>query len=178
MTLECRHGIAALGGVAQRGRRSAGAFLPTHCPQPRTFLPDDLSLPPAWGALAGAVLACAVPLAFCSGLIGLAVSSRFVEPVPRWLILVYGVGCVLLAWLALVLSRPWQQVQGERFGWDSATLNGRMGTSQLRKHCALDGEGMALLRAAMEGLGLSARAHDRILRVARMVADREGCAGI
>jgi hypothetical protein len=109
MTLECQHGIAVQGGVAKRGRESTGTFLPTHCPQPRTFLQDDLSLPPEWGALAGAVLACAVPLAFCSGLIGLAVSSRF--EVPRWLILVYGVGCVLLALLALSLSRPWQQVR-------------------------------------------------------------------
>jgi magnesium chelatase family protein len=71
-----------------------------------------------------------------------------------------------------------RRVQCERFGPDNVTLSGRMSTRQLRKHCALDAEGKALLRAAMEELGLSARAHDRILRVARTVADLEGCAGI
>jgi magnesium chelatase family protein len=49
-----------------------------------------------------------------------------------------------------------------------------MGSRQLRKFCALDEEGKGLLKRAMEELGLSARAHDRILRVARTVADLEG----
>jgi magnesium chelatase family protein len=65
-------------------------------------------------------------------------------------------------------------VQRQRFGADNATLNSRMTTRQLRRHCVLDAEGKAMLRDAMEGLGLSARAHDRILRVARTVADLEG----
>jgi magnesium chelatase family protein len=68
--------------------------------------------------------------------------------------------------------------QRERFGADNATLNSRMSTRQLRRHGALDAEGKALLRQAMDGLGLSARAHDRILRVARTVADLEGSASI
>jgi magnesium chelatase family protein len=67
-------------------------------------------------------------------------------------------------------------VQQRRFG--DGTLNGRMSTRQLRRHCGLDAEGKALLQAAMENLGLSARAHDRILRVARTVADLEGAADI
>jgi magnesium chelatase family protein len=69
-------------------------------------------------------------------------------------------------------------VQSKRFGPDSTTLNGRMNTRELRQHCVLDAEGQALLRAAMEQLNLSARAHDRILRVARTIADLEGEADI
>jgi magnesium chelatase family protein len=71
-----------------------------------------------------------------------------------------------------------RQAQRERFGPDNATLNGQMTTRQLRRHCALEGEGKALLRAAMDELGLSARAHDRILRVARTIADLGGSAAI
>jgi magnesium chelatase family protein len=70
--------------------------------------------------------------------------------------------------------RKARQVQRLRFGPDSHRLNGRMTTRQLRKHCPLDGEGKRLLQTAMEDLGLSARAHDRILRVARTIADLEG----
>jgi magnesium chelatase family protein len=67
-----------------------------------------------------------------------------------------------------------RQVQRQRFGVDNANLNSRMSTRQLRRHCALEPEGRELLRQAMEELGLSARAHDRILRVARTIADLEG----
>jgi magnesium chelatase family protein len=62
-------------------------------------------------------------------------------------------------------------VQRQRFGEQTHTLNSRMSTRQLRKFCMLDDEGKSLLQAAMEELGLSARAHDRILRVARTIAD-------
>jgi magnesium chelatase family protein len=65
-------------------------------------------------------------------------------------------------------------VQRTRFGTDNATLNSRMSTRQLRRHCSLDDEGKQLLKTAMDELGLSARAHDRILRVARTIADLEG----
>ena len=68
--------------------------------------------------------------------------------------------------------------QRQRFGADSYTLNSRMTTRQLRRHCVLDEDGKALLKTAMEELGLSARAHDRILRVARTIADLEGAADI
>jgi magnesium chelatase family protein len=61
-------------------------------------------------------------------------------------------------------------VQRTRFGGGDL-LNGRMGPRDLRRHCVLDAEAAGLLKAAMETLGLSARAHDRILRVARTVAD-------
>jgi magnesium chelatase family protein len=67
-----------------------------------------------------------------------------------------------------------RKVQHERFGPESARLNSRMTSRQLRRHCILDDEGTKLLKSAMEELGLSARAHDRILRVARTIADLEG----
>jgi magnesium chelatase family protein len=46
-----------------------------------------------------------------------------------------------------------------------------MSTRQLCRYCQLDDEGRTLLKTAMEERGLSARAHDRILRVARTIAD-------
>jgi magnesium chelatase family protein len=68
--------------------------------------------------------------------------------------------------------------QAKRFGGDGHRLNGRMNSRQLRRHCVLDAASQALLKTAMESLGLSARAHDRILRVARTIADIEGSANI
>ncbi|MBV9492211.1 MAG: YifB family Mg chelatase-like AAA ATPase [Verrucomicrobia bacterium] len=54
------------------------------------------------------------------------------------------------------------------------STNARMGPRLLRRHCALDGEAGQLLRRAVEALNLSARAYDRILKVARTVADLAG----
>ena len=71
-----------------------------------------------------------------------------------------------------------RRVQRERLGADSHRVNAQMSSRQLRKYCALDEAGKALLKQAMEDLGLSARAHDRILRVARTIADLEGSADI
>ena len=44
----------------------------------------------------------------------------------------------------------------------------------IRKHCAIDDESEMLLAQAMKHIGLSARAHDRILKVARTIADLDG----
>ena len=44
----------------------------------------------------------------------------------------------------------------------------------LKNHCKLDSEGMEFLRRAMEELHLSARAYDRVLKVARTIADLAG----
>ncbi|QHI35470.1 Competence protein ComM [Kordia antarctica] len=65
-----------------------------------------------------------------------------------------------------------REVQIERFK-DSEILhsNAQMNTKQIRKHCKLDKEALNLLKNAMERLGLSARAYDRILKVARTIAD-------
>jgi magnesium chelatase family protein len=71
-----------------------------------------------------------------------------------------------------------RQVQADRFGADSNILNSRMSSRQLRKVCPLDEETRAVLKNAMDDLGLSARAHDRILRVSRTIADLEGAPSI
>jgi magnesium chelatase family protein len=49
--------------------------------------------------------------------------------------------------------------------------NARMTSRQIREWCPLDGPAVELLRAAVSDLGLSARAHDKVLRVARTIAD-------
>ncbi len=90
---------------------------------------------------------------------------------------------------------PFQELSGTRDGTDSAImreqvrkarsiqaqrfnspggLNSRMSSRMLRKHCPLEAEGRNILQNAMDELGLSARAHDRILKMARTIADLEG----
>ena len=64
-----------------------------------------------------------------------------------------------------------REVQKARLQSERTTLNGRMSPRQIRKHCKLDAAGESLLKSAMEEMGLSARAHDKILRVARTIAD-------
>jgi magnesium chelatase family protein len=64
--------------------------------------------------------------------------------------------------------------QAKRFGHKNPLVNGRMTPRQLRKLCPLKHEAMSILKAAMEELGLSARAHDKVLRVSRTIADLEG----
>ena len=49
-----------------------------------------------------------------------------------------------------------------------------MSHSQIRKHCEINKEQGDLLQQAMEQLSLSARAYDRILKVARTIADLAG----
>jgi magnesium chelatase family protein len=51
------------------------------------------------------------------------------------------------------------------------TCNARMGTKEIKNHCAIDEATMELLKMAMHDKGLSARAYDRILKVARTIAD-------
>ena len=62
-------------------------------------------------------------------------------------------------------------IQRQRFGADNNLLNGRMGPRLVRRHCPLSREGELLLKQAMTELGLSARAHDKVLRMARTIAD-------
>ncbi|MCH9003244.1 MAG: YifB family Mg chelatase-like AAA ATPase [Planctomycetes bacterium] len=61
--------------------------------------------------------------------------------------------------------------QLERFGNDPTMTNGRISGKKLREICRLDDAGELILKQAMTELGLSARAHDKILRVARTIAD-------
>ena len=56
--------------------------------------------------------------------------------------------------------------------------NSQMSTQQIRVHCELSSDADRLLERAMQQQGLSARAHDRILKVARTIADLEGAQDI
>ncbi len=67
-------------------------------------------------------------------------------------------------------------IQRRRFG--EARINAYMDTKDLRAFCALDAEGDRLMKDAFEALGLSARSYDRILRVARTIADLAGSESI
>lgn len=67
-----------------------------------------------------------------------------------------------------------RQIQSERFlKLSSINYNAQMGTRQIRTYCQTDANSLSLLRNAMEKLNLSARAYDRILKVARTIADLE-----
>ena len=69
----------------------------------------------------------------------------------------------------VIASRKRQQ---KRFRASSRiTCNARMGSRELKTHCALDAGCLELLKFAMSDLGLSARAYDRILKVSRTIAD-------
>ena len=70
-----------------------------------------------------------------------------------------------------------RDIQNRRFG-QNGMCNARMGPEELRSHCALDREAEELMKAAFETLGLTARSYDRILRVARTVADLDGSEAI
>ena len=59
-----------------------------------------------------------------------------------------------------------------------ALVNARLQGRALRQTVGLDRDGRTLLAAAVQRLGLSARAHDRLLRVARTIADLAGTAGV
>jgi magnesium chelatase family protein len=61
-----------------------------------------------------------------------------------------------------------------RFKGTKITSNARMGHAQIRAHCTIDAKLGEMLQQAMEQLALSARAYDRILKVARTIADLAG----
>jgi magnesium chelatase family protein len=72
-----------------------------------------------------------------------------------------------------------RKIQEERFKESPGVhCNAQMGSSLLQKVCMINSEGTALLKNAMERLGLSARAYDRILKVSRTIADMESCTEI
>jgi magnesium chelatase family protein len=63
-------------------------------------------------------------------------------------------------------------IQLKRFG--DGTTNARMDSRSLRVHCELSDGCMLMMKQAMDELGLSARAYDKVRRVARTLADMEG----
>ncbi|MDE2236937.1 MAG: YifB family Mg chelatase-like AAA ATPase, partial [Elusimicrobia bacterium] len=70
-----------------------------------------------------------------------------------------------------------RQRQRRRLGREDFAVNAYMTAADLRRHCALDAEGLELLERATAA-GLSARALDRCLRVARTIADLEAAEGV
>jgi len=68
-----------------------------------------------------------------------------------------------------------RRIQSERFADISGVFcNAQMSSNLMRKYCEIDNEGKLLLKKAMELLGLSARAYNRILKVSRTIADLDG----
>ncbi len=66
-----------------------------------------------------------------------------------------------------------RQLQLRRFQGEKIYCNAQMSSRQIRKYCNISADCERLLESAMTRLGLSARAHDRILKVARTIADLE-----
>ena len=67
-----------------------------------------------------------------------------------------------------------RSIQNKRFAeYERIHCNAQMSRKQVEQYCSISTEGEKLLKTAMERLGLSARAYDRILKVARTIADLE-----
>ncbi len=71
-----------------------------------------------------------------------------------------------------------RSVQAKRFGAEGIPCNAQMGRTELEEFCPLDEGCQDLMKGAFERLGLTARGYDRILRVARTIADLDGCENI
>ena len=69
-------------------------------------------------------------------------------------------------------------LQADRFTASPARTNARMSSREIRRWCQLDTPCLDLLRVNLEELGLSARAHDKVLRVARTIADLDDASSI
>ncbi|MDO4550460.1 MAG: ATP-binding protein [Planctomycetia bacterium] len=69
---------------------------------------------------------------------------------------------------------PFEELSGMHTGTSSDEIRRQVvAARKIRQHCQLDAQGIKLLRAAMNDFGLSARAHDKVLRIARTIADLE-----
>ena len=67
-----------------------------------------------------------------------------------------------------------RRVQDGRFRGSRTYFNAHMGPRHLRRYCRLDEASQGLIKSAVERFSLSARAYDRILKVARTIADLDG----
>ena len=70
-----------------------------------------------------------------------------------------------------------REIQNKRFA-GTGMCNARMGPDEMRSYCVLDDESANLMKQAFEAMGLTARSYDRILKVARTVADLDGSENI
>jgi magnesium chelatase family protein len=68
-----------------------------------------------------------------------------------------------------------RKMQTTRFRGASIHTNAAMNSRLIKRFCKVDDQSNALLEKAMERFGLSARAHARILKIARTIADLENC---
>ncbi|MBQ9349252.1 MAG: YifB family Mg chelatase-like AAA ATPase [Oscillibacter sp.] len=71
-----------------------------------------------------------------------------------------------------------REIQLKRFAGTGVTCNARMASEQIMKFCGLNRTAELLMESAFRNMGLTARSHDRILRVARTIADLDGAADI
>ena len=71
-----------------------------------------------------------------------------------------------------------REVQKQRFSGTEVSCNAYMPPAMIGQFCALDAAGERLMQSAFDRLGLTGRSHDRILRMARTIADLEGAARI
>ena len=67
-----------------------------------------------------------------------------------------------------------REIQAERFRGTDITCNALITPDKLRKMCPMDDGAEAMMKSVFDSLGLSARAYDRILKVARTIADLSG----
>ena len=67
-----------------------------------------------------------------------------------------------------------RSLQAERFAGTGVPCNAQMSAAMVGDFCRLDAAGEQILKAAFDRMGLTARSHDRILRVARTIADLDG----
>ena len=65
-------------------------------------------------------------------------------------------------------------IQAKRFDGNGVFCNARMGNSQIKKFCKIDGPAEGVLAQAMHSFSLSARAYTKILKLSRTIADLEG----
>jgi magnesium chelatase family protein len=71
-----------------------------------------------------------------------------------------------------------RDIQTKRFVGSHTRYNGQMTSKQLRKFCKLDNVCQEQMSASVNDMGLSARAHDKVLRVARTIADLDNSTDI
>jgi len=71
-----------------------------------------------------------------------------------------------------------RKIQQKRFEGTGIYFNGHMSTPQIKKYCALNEECRELIKTALDRMQLSARAYDKIRKVARTIADLDGSENI